>query len=127
MDLKLANLVEKYQESILKSRTQQDDENFLESDEDLLELLNEDDDVISKFREERIQQLSKEFKKVDDHSRNSESGEINYMSDEKALMDIVTKSGTVLVHFYQPQFTKCQIMNDRLSVCINVLINLKDI
>lgn len=118
MDQKQSELVEKYQESKLLKQFNNDEVHESESEDDLLELL-EDDEMISKYRETRIQQLSKEFKRIDNEEteRNGVLGKVIEISDEKQIMEIVTNSELTLVHFYQPEFDKCKIMNSRLSVC----------
>lgn len=117
MDQKQSELVEKYQESKLRKQIKDDEVHESESDDDLLELL-EDDEAISKYREARIQQLSTEFKRIDDEEteRNGSLGSVIEISDEKQIMEIVTNSELTLVHFYQPEFDKCKIMNSRLAV-----------
>lgn len=121
MDQTQSELIEKYQESKLRKQFSVDDEHESESDDDLLEAL-EDEDMISKYREARIQELSNEFKSIDseDAERNGNLGSVIPINDEKDLMEIVTKSELTLVHFYQPEFDKCKIMNSRLSVRISI-------
>mmetsp|Transcript_8730 Transcript_8730/g.8644 ORF Transcript_8730/g.8644 Transcript_8730/m.8644 type:complete len:127 (+) Transcript_8730:127-507(+) len=117
MDQKQSELVEKYQESKLRKQINDDEAHDSESEDDLLELL-EDDTVLSKYREARIQELSKEFKRIDNEEieRNGSLGSVIEINDEKLIMEIVTNSELTLVHFYQPEFDKCKIMNSRLAV-----------
>lgn len=117
MDQKQSELVEKYQESKLRKHLKDDEGYESESEDDLLELL-EDEEEISKYREARIQQLSKEFKRIDDEEteRYGSLGSVIEISDEKQIMEMVTHSELTLVHFYQPEFDKCKIMNSRLAV-----------
>lgn len=121
MDQKQSELVERYQDSKLRKQLNEDEGHESESDDDLLELL-EDDEANSKYRESRIQQLSKEFKRIDDAETNNHGnlGSVISMEDERKIMDIVTNTELVLIHFYQPEFDKCKIMNNRLAVCILV-------
>lgn len=121
MDQKQSELVERYQESKLVKQLDKDDNYESESDDELLELL-EEDDQLAKYREARIQQLSKEFKKIDRTEAEGDGplGSVIDIKEEKEIMEIVTHSEVALVHFYQPEFTKCEIMNKRLSVCIEV-------
>lgn len=122
MDQRQAALVEKYQDSKLtkvsnKNNRVDDDEYISESDDDLLELL-EEDDVLSKYRDARILELTKEFHRIDDNVADANDDELGYIvnvEDERSVMEIVTNNEMVLVHFYQPNFEKCSIMNQRLA------------
>lgn len=126
MDQKQSELVERYQESKLVKQLDKDDNYESESDDELLELL-EEDDQLAKYREARIQQLSKEFKKIDRTEAEGDGplGSVIDIKEEKEIMEIVTHSEVALVHFYQPEFTKCEIMNKRLSVIAEKYFNLK--
>lgn len=125
MDSKQSELIEKYQESILKQQDNQNDEGNDEIDDDeLLDLLDDDDAILSQYRESRIQQLTKEFKKIDELSSDN-LGAIEDYTDEKALMEVVTKSETVIIHFYQPNFTKCNKMNEKLKLLAEKHLTLK--
>lgn len=117
MDTNTASIVEQYQESRLKSVngvSDSDDDNLLE----ILESLdNDDDEVVHQLREQRLDQLKKEFRRIDraTDTLGSEAGKVRYFSDEKELMDVVTRSEIVVVHFYQPTFPKCKAMNAALD------------
>ncbi|EGV66712.1 hypothetical protein PSN45_002670 [Yamadazyma tenuis] len=109
MDNKQAQLVEQYQEAKLQGDYVDDD--------DLLELLDEDDSVLQQYRASRIQQLSQEFKAIDDaHSSGSDFGSVQHFDNEKKLMETVARTDYAIVHFYQPGFAKCNIMNNKLSL-----------
>lgn len=116
MDANTDSIVEKYQESKLKSAnglSDSDDDNLLE----ILESLDDDDELMHKFREDRLEQLKKEFRSIDRaaDSLGSDAGKVRYFTDEKEVMDIVTRSEKALVHFYQPTFPKCKAMNVALD------------
>lgn len=126
MDSKQSELVEKYQNAKLNKQAQHDDESASENDEELLELLeDENDPVLSRLRDERIASLKKEFHRIDESTADGEFGEIVQVSTEKQLMDLVTSNDTVLVHFYQANFEKCQIMNDKLKLLAEKHLTLK--
>lgn len=107
MDLKQSEIIEKYQELKLHNDDVEED--------DLLDLLDEDDSALQQYREARIQQLSKEFRSIKD-AQDGHFGQIEEMQDEKILMETVAKTEFAVVHFYQPGFSKCKIMNERLQV-----------
>lgn len=108
MDIKQAQLIEKYQDGYLNEEEVDED--------DLLDQLDNDDSIMSQYREARIQQLTKEFKRID-NSIDSSTGQIADISDEKTLMDLVNKAEVCVVHFYQPHFDKCRKMSEKLQVC----------
>ncbi|ODV76699.1 thioredoxin-like protein [Suhomyces tanzawaensis NRRL Y-17324] len=125
MDQQISQLVEGYQES--KLRHLNDPDNESSDDDELLELL-EDDDVLSRYRDERIQQLTKELKKIDDvvaDTNDEELGRVVNILDEKELMNIVTQNELVIIHFYQPNFQRCKIMNERLAQVAEKHLTLK--
>lgn len=119
MDTQQVELIEKYQESklndLLPGTGDSDDEGDML---DILKELEEEDDSTILYREQRLEQLKKEFKKIDRAAadKGDNLGMIEFVEDEKTLMDIVTKGDVVVIHFYQPSFPKCKMMNETLSI-----------
>ncbi|KAL6016078.1 hypothetical protein ACI3LX_003014 [Candidozyma auris] len=96
-----------------------DDEGSEEDLDLMLEELEKDyDESSAKYREQRLEELKKEFGKIDRAAaeRGSELGNVSFVSAEKELMDLVMKSEVCMVHFYQPEFSRCELMNERLAV-----------
>lgn len=122
MDSTQSELVERYQDTKIQKQKNEgidkgEDEN--PSDDDLLDLLEqEDDNILARYRDERMEQLKKEFGKIDDATSSDHFGNISTVETEKQIMDIVTNNELVMVHFYQPEFHKCRIMNEKLAVRI---------
>lgn len=108
MDQKQAEILEAKQDAVLNDKNIDDDE--------LMDLLDNDDSVLSQYRETRLQQLSKEMAKINAMSHEN-LGNVVEVTEEKQLMDIVTKQEVTIVHFYQPGFDKCRKMNEKLKVC----------
>lgn len=109
---RIDDAVEKYQQSKINQHnglSESDD-----SDAEFLDLL--DDNEMARIRDDRMLQLKREFREIDRAASRQGFGTVNFVSDEKAGMEIVTKNKDVLVHFYQPDFPKCTIMNERLNV-----------
>ncbi|KAM3126312.1 hypothetical protein ACQ2H7_000488 [Candidozyma auris] len=122
MDNKQKQAVEKYSRQKVRE-TQQggavDDEGSEEDLDLMLEELEKDyDESSAKYREQRLEELKKEFGKIDRAAaeRGSELGNVSFVSAEKELMDLVMKSEVCMVHFYQPEFSRCKLMNERLAV-----------
>lgn len=96
-----------------------DDEGSEEDLDLMLEELEKDyDESLAKYREQRLEELKKEFGKIDRAAaeRGSELGNVSFVSAEKELMDLVMKSEVCMVHFYQPEFSRCKLMNERLAL-----------
>lgn len=123
--------IEKYRAQQLRDQRGDDNsENFLkevnpdgdisDSDDDvdkLLEELDNDNDLQTKYREERLAQLKHEFAQIDKARDQAGSlfGKIDFVDDEKLLMDTVAKGGRCIVHFYHGKFSRCTAMNEALA------------
>lgn len=126
MDHQQAAIVERYQESKLREA-----DGLSDSDDNLLEILenldNDEDEVLHLLREQRLEQLKKEFNKIDKAVGNmgGDVGHVQFVEDEKDIMDMVTKSEIALLHFYQPTFPKCKVMNDTLGLLAEKHVSLR--
>lgn len=111
MDSTTAAVVEKYQQSKLQ-REELDTESLLE----LLESLD-DDAELARFREQRMEQLKREMRSIDHAAAalGDSLGTVQTYTDEKELMTAVAGAPWCVVHFYQPTFAKCKVMNERLA------------
>lgn len=123
MDVQQATLIEKYQKSKLSEALANDkDINDRDTDEedllDILQELEDEDDSTILYREQRLEQLKKEFKRIDRVAaeEGNNVGAIEFVEDEKTVMNIVTKGEVVVIHFHQPSFPKCKLMNEALSI-----------
>lgn len=117
MDYKQSELVERYQNSKLKKQDNPDEDSGSEDDDELLKMLDDESDpALTRIRDERMAALKQEFNRIDESTADTEFGEIITVSTEKQLMDLVTGNDTVIVHFYQANFEKCQKMNDKLKI-----------
>jgi hypothetical protein len=96
--------------AIVDRATKDDD-----SDEDALIASLEEDDGLDAFREQRLQQLHAEFNKAR-QLRASDHGKYSEIKEEKALMDITTSTKLCVVHFFKPDFNRCNIMDSHLEV-----------
>ncbi|CAI5759388.1 unnamed protein product [Candida verbasci] len=100
-------LLEQYQTSKLNKDIESEDE-----DDIFKQLEDENDTELSKFRESRMQQLSKEFKRINQH----ESNQITELYNEKELMQLIIDKSLVLIHFYQINFDQCKSLNSVLEL-----------
>ncbi|EMG47437.1 PLP1 Phosducin-like protein 1 [Candida maltosa Xu316] len=89
-----------------------DDTSSLDENELIDFLENETDEYLIKFREERIQQLSNEFKSI---NHNNNDDDVIDFTNEKQLIDKTITSEKCLIHFYHINFTQCEIMKNLLS------------
>ncbi|KXT11057.1 hypothetical protein AC579_1972 [Pseudocercospora musae] len=88
-------------------------------DEDALIAELEDDQhpALSAFREQRLAQLHAEVTRAR-LMKGGEGAHGSYteIKDEKQLMHITTSAKLCVVHFMKPDFTRCRIMDERLSI-----------
>lgn len=121
MGLDPARAVENYQQQKLRDArgNQEKQELDVDSDEDIDRLLEnlEDDEDLAWIREKRLAELKKEVSKIDKAADRygSDLGSVVHVSTEKELMDMVTASDSCVVHFFQPEFSRCKVMNERLA------------
>lgn len=117
MDTKQTQAVEKYQRQALRATGGGQNED-LDSDLDELleELDNEAEESLAQYREARLAELKREFGNIDRASQElgHDMGLLTVISDEKELMELVTKAEVCMVHFFQPEFSRCKVMNERL-------------
>ncbi|KAK7524333.1 thioredoxin-like protein [Phyllosticta citriasiana] len=107
LDSKVAALVDRPHDD--------DDDDDDDDDEDaLIAELEEDENGLDAFREQRLQQLHAEFTRAK-HMRNSEHGTYTEIKDEKALMNITTSTKLCVVHFFHSDFGRCRIMDNHLE------------
>ncbi|QDS70060.1 hypothetical protein FKW77_004295 [Venturia effusa] len=91
--------------------------NAIDSDDEdaLIASLEEDDDrAFSALREQRIQQLHSEFSRAK-QMKESGSGTLTEIKDEKELMDVTTSTKYAVVHFFKTDFGRCGIMDRHLD------------
>ncbi|KAI9677630.1 MAG: hypothetical protein M1817_006585 [Caeruleum heppii] len=86
-----------------------------EDEDELFSALENDDRVLSTFREQRLQQLHSELSKARQR-RNEGYGNYTEITEEKSLMDLTTSIKWVVVHFFKPDFGRCGIMDAHLEV-----------
>lgn len=117
MDSTLAAVVEKYQDSKLKN-SRDDPDSDSDSLLELLDSLENEDEVVSRYREQRLDELKSEMRKIDAAAATfGESlGTVQYYSDERELMTVVAGTPAAVVHFFQPTFSKCKLMNEKLAL-----------
>lgn len=118
MDHQLTEYIEKYQESKLQSTGALNSDSESESLLEMLQELEEEDEMAAKYKEQRLLQLKQEIRSIDRASDvlGQNVGCVNFVSAEKELMDAVTRTDVAVVHFYQPSFPKCQVMNKKLAL-----------
>ncbi|RKF64322.1 Thioredoxin domain-containing protein plp1 [Erysiphe neolycopersici] len=87
----------------------------LDDEDDLIAALEDDDSAtFVAFREQRIQQLHDEYYRAKTRL-SSGYGDFVEIKEEKSLMDLITSSTNIVVHFAKDDFTRCKIMDDHLN------------
>lgn len=109
MEVNQAKVVDKYIDH------KQEDEEREDSDTDsLTDLLDTiDDEFLAQNRQKRLEELQREFNQVD-YSVNQGIG-LKDVTKEHELMNFVTAHDLVIIHFYQENFAKCNIVNSLLA------------
>jgi thiol-disulfide isomerase/thioredoxin len=75
---------------------------------------SDDDEMIYRLREDRIEKLKKQSDKTANSQILHGNGLLGLISDEKELMTLATGVPRLVIHFYSPNFTRCQTMNKHL-------------
>ncbi|WVQ84870.1 hypothetical protein IAT38_007033 [Cryptococcus sp. DSM 104549] len=83
------------------------------SDSALLDSLADSFDLDS-HREARMEALAQQIKQVKD-LRESDNGRVVTFGEEKALIERMAKEKYCLLHFFHPDFARCQIMDRQLA------------
>ncbi|CAB4253934.1 similar to Saccharomyces cerevisiae YDR183W PLP1 Protein that interacts with CCT (chaperonin containing TCP-1) complex and has a role in actin and tubulin folding [Maudiozyma barnettii] len=104
-----------------------------ESDIDIDQLMDELDNdeeiqnIVSKQREARLQQLSDHLKNVSKKTSEDENfGNLETIEDEAKLIKLTSSSSIpVIIHFQLPHFKKCQYMDQQLSKLARKYLNTK--
>ena len=77
--------------------------------------LEEEGSALDAYREQRLEQLSAELSR-EKYLCNSDHGKFTRITKEKALMNIVTSTKLCVIHFFKPDFARCNIMDRHLEV-----------
>ncbi|OZJ03460.1 hypothetical protein BZG36_02751 [Bifiguratus adelaidae] len=87
----------------------------LDDDDLLLEELERDDDaMMASLREARMGEIQAETAKRQ-MMRENNHGVCDEVLDEKALMDMVTSTAHIVIHFFHKDFRRCDIMDKHLK------------
>src|SRR3982750_1077669 len=77
---------------------------------------SDDDEMIYKMREERMAKLKTQSDKSVDENTSFGNGLLNLISHEKELISLATGVPRLVIHFYSPDFARCQTMNKHLAL-----------
>lgn len=90
-------------------------------DVDFDSLLNDDSDAqfFQSLCSRKMQELSKASRPETESSYETESwGYLSEIGHEKEVMHLSTTLSRLIIHFYNPAFKSCQILNEHLQVII---------
>lgn len=112
MDTQQSRYVEKYQNKVIRGEDADEDELFLELENEL-----EQDQFMSSYREQRLEQLLKEYKRIDasDVKIDAKFGNVRTVTDEKQVIDETVNNKYTIIHFYKQDFKTCQVMDNKLA------------
>lgn len=91
------------------------DNNDDDEDVDAMIASLETDSSLDAYREQRLEQLNAELSR-EKQLRKSEHGLYMRLKEEKVLMDIVKSTKLCVIHFFKPDFARCNIMDRHLEV-----------
>ena len=86
-----------------------------EEDVDAMIASLETDTSLDAYREQRLEQLNGELSR-EKQLRKSDHGHYTRLTEEKVLMDIVKSTKLCVIHFFKPDFVRCNIMDRHLEV-----------
>ncbi|KAH8149646.1 uncharacterized protein LAJ45_06277 [Morchella importuna] len=85
-----------------------------DKEDELLDELEADEAALDAFREKRMQQLHDEMMRAR-QMRDQAHGGYEESTSEKEVMDFTTSTKYTIIHFFHPDFRRCQIMDTHLS------------
>ncbi|SMN19851.1 similar to Saccharomyces cerevisiae YDR183W PLP1 Protein that interacts with CCT (chaperonin containing TCP-1) complex and has a role in actin and tubulin folding [Maudiozyma saulgeensis] len=130
----MSNQIEKFEKQAFSQNNEyNNDRNSDESDVDIDELMDELDNdeeiqqIMSRQREARLQQISDHLKNVSKKTSEDENfGNLETIEDESKLIKLTSSSTKpVIIHFQLPHFKKCQYMDKQLSKLARKYLNTK--
>ncbi|SCU81810.1 LADA_0C01200g1_1 [Lachancea dasiensis] len=83
--------------------------------DEILEHLEDDDEFMHNYREERLQQIADDMRKVKENVRTENYGLLTIVEEEREVIRLTTKTDQVVIHFGLDDFRKCQTMDAKLS------------
>lgn len=71
----------------------------------------------AEYRATRLQELKSEFAKIQSRSlaHNDYFGKVSIVHDEKEVLRVAVLDGSLVLHFFQPNFIKCATMTEHLQ------------
>lgn len=103
--------------------------NLLADDHEIDALLNEEEDAtfFESIRSKRFQELSAASHITSKDTLSMDTSETwGYLSEighEKEVMHMSTSLPRLLIHFYNPAFKNCQLLNEHLHVNLQIFSN----
>ncbi|AMD19030.1 HBR129Wp [Eremothecium sinecaudum] len=86
-----------------------------ESIDEMFAALEDDTEFLTRYREERIEQLSAHIKEIKRNTGDSDYGLVNTIDNEGELIRLSTSSDRVVIHFFIGSFNRCKIMDHKLA------------
>lgn len=98
-----------------------------ESDQDIDQLLEDIDneDIFTRYREQRLQEISERLKEAEKNVTLKSYGQLETIDDESRLIKLSNDTDKIVIHFQLDNFSKCQIMNDKLLEISREYLNVK--
>ncbi|CCC68392.1 hypothetical protein NCAS_0B03080 [Naumovozyma castellii] len=117
--------IDAYEKRVLDGTRDQDDDSDLSLEELLDELDEESDQFFSKYREQRMEEISDHLKKVSKNVNESGYGILVEVEKESELIRISKDLPKIVIHFGLDTFEKCRYMNERLETLARKYLDTK--
>ncbi|AET39258.1 Plp1p Ecym_4182 [Eremothecium cymbalariae DBVPG len=85
-----------------------------DSIDEVISALEDDDAFIFRYREQRIEEISRHLKEVKKNASEGEYGYVHTVESESELMQMTSKLNRVVIHFFLETFRRCSVMDDKL-------------
>lgn len=110
--------IEQYQDNLIRQTkygsAEQDSDTSI--DQLLQELDDDEGEYLSKYRDQRLEQISEHLKTVKNNVESGDYGSVKTFTDENQLIKYSASSGNTVIHFFLDSFKKCNIMDAKLEM-----------
>ncbi|KAJ1952153.1 hypothetical protein IWQ62_006290 [Dispira parvispora] len=86
-----------------------------DNDDDLDDLLEKDDHILTGYREQRLEALKSQISDLTS-MRTKGHGQYSEVADEKEALTTMTNTDLCVTHFYHPDFQRCRIVDKHLQI-----------
>ncbi|CCD23579.1 Plp1p NDAI_0B05460 [Naumovozyma dairenensis CBS 421] len=115
--------IDTYENRILDNKKELRDDDDISFDELMDDL--DDENIFSKYREQRMQEISDHLKTVKKNVNDNGYGDLIEVKNESELIKMSTNVPKIIIHFGLDTFAKCRYMDDKLKQLSRKYLNTK--